>query len=119
MSKNMRIKPRKGSSAAGMIVGAFFCIFGLFVAIPTMGIFGFIWTAVAAVITILNAVNVFSEQGIATHEIVIEEETKSTYKPEQKETVEERLNKLERLYNDGLITVEEREEQRKKILSEI
>ncbi len=43
MSKNMRIKPGKGQSIAGMIVGVFFCFFGLLVAIPSMGIFGLIW----------------------------------------------------------------------------
>lgn len=119
MSKNIRIKPGKGQSIAGMIVGVFFCFFGLLVAIPSMGIFGLIWTVVAVIITVLNAMNVFSEKGIATHEIMIEDETRDIGKPEQKETVKERLSKLDSLYNEGIITMEEREEQRKKILDEI
>ncbi len=119
MSKNMRIKPGRGQSVAGMIVGAIFCVIGLFAAIPYLGIFGMIWTGVAVVITVLNAINVFSEEGIATHELVIEDETDRIGKPEKKESIEERLNKLDGLYNKGIISMEEREEQRKKILNDI
>lgn len=121
MSRNIKVKPGKGQSAAGMAVGIIFCLIGLFVAIPTMGMFGLIWTGVAVVITVMNGINVFSETGVPTHEIVIDEEIAGgkTEPSAQKTSVEERLRMVDRLYDEGTITKEEHEQKRKKILDEI
>ncbi len=121
MSRNIKVKPGKGQSAMGLIVGIIFCLIGLFAAIPAMGIFGFIWTGIAVVITIVNGINAFSDTGVPTHEIVIEEEvpTGNTPLSVQKSSVEERLRMVDRLYAEGTITKEEHEQKRKKILDEI
>ena len=109
MSRRIRVKPSKGESVAGAIVGILFIFMGLFVAIPTFGAFGIIWTLVAAVITIVNGVNAFSNKGIATHEIIVEDDSRvetSNYNSSQskEKTPEERLNTLQRLYDKGTIT---------------
>ena len=46
MSKKIHIRPGKSQSKAGFVVGIIFCLIGLFVVIPTFGIFGIFWTFV-------------------------------------------------------------------------
>ena len=75
MSKKIRVKPGKGQSAMGMAAGIVFCLIGLFVVIPTFGLFGVLWTAMAAIITVTNGINAFSDRGVSSHEIIIENET--------------------------------------------
>ena len=70
MSKKVRVKPGKGQSMMGFIVGILFCLIGVFVVIPSAGLFGVFWTLMALIITITNAVNAFTDKGVATHEIV-------------------------------------------------
>ena len=67
----------------------------------------------------MNAINVFSEEGIATHEIIVEDIEKKTANQPKKASMEERLSMVDQLYRQGAITMEEREEKRKKILDEI
>lgn len=88
---------------------------------PTFGLFGVIWTAIAIVITVSSGYNVFSEKGIAIHEILIEEEEKEkdSYFNNKKENIEDRLRKIQHLYDSGLITAEEYEKKKKEILDEI
>lgn len=124
MSRKVRIKPGKGQSAAGMAVGIVFCLIGVFLAIPAMGIFGVIWTVFALVITVMNGINAFSDEGIPTHEIVIDdrrdlEDSPSSLVQTQQKSVQERLKLVERLYEEGSITREEYEQKRRKILEEI
>lgn len=122
MSKNVKIKPGKEQSAMGMVAGILFCLIGVVIAIPVFGFFGVIWTLFALGITVVNGVNAFSDKGIATHEIVIEEEETSYSDLEQikkKESVQERLKIVENLYAEGSITKEELDQKRKKILDEI
>lgn len=123
MSKNIKVKPGKGQSAVGMAAGILFCILGVVMVIPTFGFFGIIWTFIAVVITVINGINVFSEGGVATHEIVIEDREQNvddrvglSFK---KSEVQERLHLLEELYAEGSITKEELDQKRKKILDEI
>ena len=115
--KRVRVKPGKGQAMAGMIGGALFCLLGLFMVIPTFGFFGIIWTAFSAVITITHAVNVFSDKGVATHEIVIDDDL--VVETASASDVKGRLETLRQLYNDGTISGAEYEEKRKKILDEI
>ena len=115
--KRVRVKPGKGQAMAGLIGGALFCLIGLFFVIPTFGFFGIIWTAFAAIITVTHAVNVFSDKGVATHEIVIDDD--SVVEAVSASDVKSRLETLRQLYNDGTISEEEYEVKRKKILDEI
>ena len=58
----------------GLVAGALFVLIGLFVVIPAVGGFGIIWTLFAVAITAVNGYNAFSEKGVATHEIVVDDE---------------------------------------------
>ncbi len=121
MSRNIKVKPGKGQSTAGFFVGIIFCFIGLFVVIPTFGPFGMFWTLVAVIITIMNGYNAFTDKGIATHEITIDEDDNQTsqFSMESNKTSEQRLNELQGLYNKGMITYDEYQEKRKKILEEL
>lgn len=110
MVRNIKVKPGKTQSKFSFAVGLLFCGIGLFVAIPLFGPFGFIWTAVAVFITISHGMNAFSDKGIPSYEVNIEEDGSS---------IEARLKKLDSLYNQGLITKEEFETKRKDILNDI
>ena len=63
--------------------------------------------------------NAFTNEGMATHEIVIDEND-DTYSPvtgtSDDEDIEVKLKKLESLYNHGLITHAEYETKRKEII---
>lgn len=129
--KQIDIKPGKGPSSAGFLGGLIFCVIGLFVVIPVFGGFGILWTLVAAVITVFHGVNLFSEKGIASYQVSIEdgsEAEKNGMKEDPGRTaggqeaassVEERLLQLRSLYEDRLITAEEYEAKRKEILEDI
>lgn len=121
MSKNIKVKPGKAQSMASFITGLVFCAIGMFIAIPTAGLFGVFWTLIAVVITVINGKNAFSDEGIATHEIVIEDEKDDAgyVTGVTKGSAEERLKKVDDLYQKGLISSEEREQKRKEILGEI
>ena len=115
----------------GFFVGIVFCLIGVFVVIPAAGLFGIFWTVMAGIITASNGMNAFSDRGVASHEIVIEDEGKQEYKvssdqepenldaEEMKEEVERRLAIAKDLYQEGTITKEEYEEKRKEILKEL
>lgn len=118
MSRRVKVKPGKAQSMSGFIVGILFCFIGLFFVIPTFKGFGVIWTLVAVVITVMNGLNAFTDQGIASHEITIEEE-ELMRTPTSAKTSEERLNELQSLFNKGMISYEEYQEKRKKILEEL
>lgn len=122
----MKIRPGKGQSMIGMVAGILFCVMGVFIAIPTFGLFGVIWTLFALIITVVNGINAFSDKGFSTHEILIEdrieESKKANFYLEQlpkKSSVQERLKLVEDLYAEGSITKEEFEQKRRKILDEI
>lgn len=149
MKKRVRVKPGKSASMFGMGVGVVFCLIGIFVAIPALGAFGIFWTLMAVIITVSHGVNVFSEKGLSTHEIIVEDEPDSGYcegdgylseragfanrtehtgfanRTEhtgcegQTEQAEERLRVLKHLYEEGLITEEEYEKQRKAVIERI
>ena len=122
MRRNIRIKPGRTQSAFGFFVGLLFVGIGLFVAIPSAGIFGIFWTLMAVGITIVNGLNAFGEKGVASHEIQMEEEFSwedggETHRPAA--SVEERLNTARSLYDRGLISKEEYEAKRAEILKEL
>ncbi len=129
--KRIRVKPGKAQSTMGFVVGLIFCGIGLFVVVPTFGVFGIFWTLIAVAITITNGINAFGKKGVATHEIVIDEEKGSIqgrgmrgYEIEVEDTnivsdTEKRINSLKELYNAGIITKEEFEQRRSDIIDDV
>ncbi len=118
MSRNVRVKPGKGQSMVGFLGGIIFCFIGLFIVIPTFGPFGLLWTLFAVIITVVNGINAFSDKGVASHEITIDDD----YDQENigsRKTSEERLNELQSLHDKGMITADEYQEKRKQILEDL
>lgn len=125
MSKKIRVKPGKAQSAVGLVTGLIFCLIGVTIVIPSAGLFGVFWTAIAAVITITNGINALSDKGVSSHEIIIENEERQETKSERSETetlekdIRERLDAAKALYEAGTITGEEYEAKRKEILERL
>lgn len=115
MSKNIRIKPGKTQSKVGVVIGLVFCFIGLFFVIPTFGSFGVLWTVIAFIIAVMNALNAFTKNGVPSHEIVIDDGNTSI----GEESTKERLKKLKEVYEDELITSEEYEIKKKEILDKL
>ena len=111
--KRMRYQPSKSQSIFGGIVGLVFCFIGLFIVIPTFGLFGIFWTAIAAFITVRNFAMANGKADMGSY--VIEDESDST----GTKTAEERLTELQNLYDRRLISTEEYEAKRKEILEEL
>lgn len=140
MSKKIHVRPGKSQSKAGFVVGIIFCLIGLFVVIPTFGLFGILWTAVAGWIAFTHYrngftdkpmdsrvieiedngedVTVISHTGLGAHSYVTEEKAGRTDQAES-ESVEERLKKLTNLYVQALITKEEYYQKKKEILNDL
>ena len=108
MARRIHVRPGKSQSKVGFAVGIIFCLIGIFVAIPIFGLFGILWTAVAGWIAYTHYRNGFTDKHIDSQVIEIEDDG---------EDVEERLRKLQSLYDQALITREEYEQKRKEILS--
>ena len=134
MSKRIHVRPGKGQSKVGFAVGILFCIVGVFFAIPTFGLFGIFWTAVAGWIAYSHYRNGFTDEPLDTHVIDIEDDGQNvtatryggyrSYSYEEEERgssnlMEERLRKLQSLYDQSLITYEEYEQKKKEILDEL
>ena len=119
MAKRIKIKPGKFQSKIGLFVGIAFVILGVVMVIPTFGPFGILWTAVAGFIAFSHFKNAFTDEGIATHEIVVDDDQPYSHSSGYGEDdIETKLKKLESLYNQGLITGDEYDEKRKQILDE-
>lgn len=132
MAKRIHVRPGKGQSKMGFVTGIIFCLIGLFVAIPTFGLFGIFWTAIAVWITYVNYKNGFTNEQIDSHVIDIEDDGRDvtvtrhggyhTYSYDTRgsgDDVEARLRKLQSLYDQSLITYEEYEQKKKEILEEL
>ena len=134
MSKKIHVRPSKEQSKAGFGVGIIFCLIGLFVVIPIFGPFGILWTAGAGWITYVHYKNGFTDEPINSHVIHIEDDgenvtvTKHTgyhaysYGTENETAngdIEERLRKLQNLYDQSLISYEEYNQKKKEILKEL
>ncbi|HHZ01042.1 MAG TPA: SHOCT domain-containing protein [Sedimentibacter sp.] len=133
MAKKIKVKPGKTQSKAGFFVGLVFCLIGLVVVIPTFGPFGIFWTLVAVIITVTHGKNAFTEEGVSTHEIIIEDndlmKNPDIVKSTSEETKDEeyvyisdakkRLEEIKILYENGLMTKEEYEDKRRSIIADI
>ncbi len=135
MSKKIHVRPGKSQSKVGFAAGIIFCLIGVFVAIPLFGLFGVFWTAIAGWITYVNYRNGFTDKQIDSRVIEIEDDGQDvtvtshtgfetfSYATENvisdKEDIEERMKKLQSLYDQAFITREEYEQKRKEILEEL
>ncbi len=139
MSKKIHVRPGKSQSKVGFAVGIIFCLIGLFIAIPTFGIFGIFWTAIAGWITFVNYRNGFTNKQIDSHVIEVDDRGDNvtvtsdigyrSFAYEQEEAfngskskgeyVENRLRKLQSLYDQALITKDEYEQKKAEILKEL
>ncbi len=135
--KKIKVRPGKAQSAAGFFAGLVFCLIGIFIVIPTAGLFGIFWTAMAGVITAMNGMNAFTDKGVASHEIVIDDTVQNsegsssqaedcsqtaeckTSVSEMKDSIELRLKAAGELYEAGMITEEEYKDKRREILREL
>ena len=100
----------------GFFVGIVFVGIGLFMVIPIFGVFGIFWTVVAVIITVTNGINAFSDKGVATHSIEIEDTENHRVK---KESIESRFEQLNSLYQQNLISKEEYEKKKSELLQEL
>ena len=116
MRRNIKVKPGRTQSTMGFVTGLIFVGIGLFVVVPTFGPFGIFWTLIAAAITVTNGINAFGKKGVASHEIVVEEDGRTGAGTS---TVEQRLEEVKNLYDRGLITKEEYEAKRSEILKDL
>ena len=115
--RNIRVRPGRAQSAMGFVVGIFFVLIGLAVVIPSAGLFGLLWTGVAAAVTVMNGLNAFGKKGVATMEISAEEESEGDG-PEGR-SPQVRLEQLQSLDDRRLITTEEYEAKRAEILEQL
>ncbi|WP_186566802.1 SHOCT domain-containing protein [Lawsonibacter celer] len=117
MRKNRRVtyRPSKSQAVFGGVVGIIFVCIGLFVAIPTFGAFGILWTLIAVGITGMNFYQAFGK-GYVGPEIRIEDEAAEQ---ENAGDPQLRLERLRTLYDQRLITQEEYETKRQEILKEL
>ncbi|EGT3615518.1 SHOCT domain-containing protein [Clostridium perfringens] len=125
MKKNIRIKPSKSQSMLGFIAGLIFVFIGVFVAIPSSGLFGVLWTLIAIVITVTHGMNAFGNKGVATEiiEISSEDDLKIDGElrkgnVEEEYNFDEKLRKLKELRDDGILSNLEYERKKQEILNE-
>ena len=125
--KRIKVRPGKTQSKLGFFMGIGFCIIGCVVVIPMFGAFGLLWTGIAVAITVINYKNAFSEEGVTSHEIIIDESEDGVElnrnmtgdirkEGADGEDIEVKLKKLHALYEQRLITSSEYEAKRKELL---
>ena len=133
MRKRVTVRPSKASAGFGLFVGIIFCIIGVVIVIPTFGLFGLLWTAIAAGITVTNWKQYShkpEDREMYGYEVAVDDlETvsgsKEPYQRESfegsdtKEDIQGRLELVEQLYQEGTITREEYDLKRQQILNEI
>lgn len=124
MKKKIRVKPSKSQSILGLIVGLIFVFIGI-TTISQMGAFGIAWTVIAIVITVTHGMNVFSDKGVATEVIEVSSENDldrindlKVEKVEEKYNFDEKLRKLKKLRDDGVLSELEYQIKKKEILEE-
>ena len=137
MKRSFRYKPSKLSAAMSLVVGVLFIIIGVTQVLPAsfgsgfMGLFGFVWTGGALVITIANARYLFGKGDPSAFyggfEITDEEPEQklSSFRADSPDhqhitptglDAKARLEQLETLKEAGLLTQEEYTQKRQDIL---
>ena len=112
-------RPSKPVSALAVIVGVGFIIFGITVAIPEAGLFGWLWTIFAFLITGFHVFNILFAKGLAEEVYDITSTDEKQFNEVGHRMVEDRLKKLDVLKQKGIISESEYRCQREKILNEI
>lgn len=113
--RNYRYHPNKVQSIIGIAAGVLFIFIGIVQVIPSAGLFGVIWTLFAVGITVGQIYAVVSGKGFGSW--VMEEEGTREGGPGGLD-FEEKLQKLQRLYDQRLITREEYDQKRAEIMNE-
>lgn len=108
--KTVRIKPSKTISMLAVVSGIGMVLVGIFGLFPHNQLFGIIWILASLGVIIFHGINVFTEYGVATEEIDVENKKIEL-------TFDEKLRRLESLRRDKLISEREYQHQRKKLLS--
>lgn len=121
MRRRVRFHPSKPQMILSLVVGVIFCFIGIFICIPTFGLFGIFWTLVAVGITVANAIPLFTEKRGYTAEMTIEDEgyDQGPACGPPPSNAEQRLAELQSLYSKGLISRDEYDQKRAEILDEI
>ena len=115
--RRVTYRPSKSGSAFGGIVGIIFTCIGLFVAIPTAGAFGVLWTLIALAMTVYQFAMAAGK--VSAGSWSIEEEDEGRDGAPGGKSAQDRLTELQSLSDRGLISREEYEEKRKEILEEL
>ena len=135
--KRITYRPSKAVGVLSGVVGVFFILIGIFVVIPTFGIFGIIWTLFAVGITVANVGQALGKKNFMP-QIQVEDESlddeekmtrrKASFQPDAPDHMhitgtslspKERLEQLNVLKNAGLIDDGEYQEKRQEILREL
>lgn len=125
MRRRVEVRPGKGASLLGFVVGLIFCGIGLLITIPNFGPFGIFWTLIAAFITASNALNAFTDKGPVSQVIEVDEDELPTgnnaaaQAGQTADAVKARLDAARQLYEDGTITRDEYDRKRQQILDEM
>ena len=117
MRRRMRYRPSRANCIFGGIVGIIFTCIGLFVAIPTAGAFGVLWTLIALAMTVYQFAMAAGEGSAGRWSI--EEGVGGRGGGPGGKSAQDRLTELRSLYDRGLISREEYEAKRKEILEEL
>jgi hypothetical protein len=104
MSYRVGIKPSKPAAAVGLAAGVVFLLLGVTVVISIFGTFRVFWTAVAGIITLFCAYNLFSRRDVSTYEVDVD-------------APEDDLRKLAQLRQDGLLSEEEYQRKRAELMA--
>lgn len=112
--RTYRYRPNKLASVISIAMGAIFVVVGVTVAIPATGLFGVVWTLFALLITIANIYGMISRKGYGSIEM---EEDGFSGEPSGLD-FEQKLIKLQRLYDQRLITRDEYDQKRAEIMAE-
>jgi hypothetical protein len=111
MPYRVGVRPGKPVSALGLAAGLLFVVLGLTVIIPLFGAFGVVWTALAAVIAAYHGYNLVSTRGLPTYQAEVRA-------PGPAADFDDRLRRLAKLREDGLLSEEEYQRKRGEILRE-
>ncbi len=117
MRRRMRYRPSKASCIFGGIVGLIFTGIGVFAVIPAFGPFGIVWTLIALGIAIYQFAMAAGKVSMGSWSI--EEEGAGEGNGPGGKSAQDRLTELQNLYDRRLISREEYEEKRRKILEEL
>lgn len=110
MAARYRVKPGRGMSVLGMIVGIIFVFIGI-TQVSQFGPFGIVWTLVAIGITGYYAYNAFSVNGTSIYEAEVQDGSAESIDYDTK------IRQLHRLREDDIISEEEYQKKKTELLN--